>query len=151
MCACGRCPGSARGGWTTPSSLQGCGLASPGAPSGGRSRGAGLQRGPRHPDICRWSGRTSCGAFPGASSILDPLLCSAQPAPFPLLPRPSPDLTPSLLPLSLLGCLHPSVTSPVQTLHSSPRFSPPSLIYLCISFLGNHQFPSDKQRRLPII
>lgn len=139
------------GGWLTPRSLQT--LLAPPPPQGGRSRGAGLQRGPRHPDICRWTGRVGCGSLPRSQQHPGPaahlsLLLSRSP----LNPLRSSlhHFSPSLC---WGACTPPHLagTNPSTPLHSPPRPSPPSLIYLCISFLGNHQFPSVKQRRLPII
>lgn len=63
MCTCGRCLWG-RGGLDNSPILASLRSLPPGSPSGGRSRGAALQRGPRHPDICRWTGRNSCGSLP---------------------------------------------------------------------------------------
>lgn len=130
------------GGWTTPRFLQACVLSLPGPPRVGAAEGLRCSGDPATLTSAGGRGETAAGASPGAGSTLDPLptcllrSCSS---------RFSPVLSPSLIPLSVLGCPQ---TPP---LHSPARPSPPSSIYLCISFPGNHQFPSVKQRRLPII
>lgn len=62
--------------------------------------------------------------------------CPSQPASFPLPPRPSPVLTASLLPLSLLGCLHPSSPHRYKPLHSPPLPAPPHLLWFICVFLS---------------
>lgn len=82
----------------------------------------------------------AAGSIPGRQRHPDPLPTLSRSSPSPRSPP-------------CAGVPAPLLTSPVQTpaLPSPPRPSPPPLIYLCISCLGNHQFPSVKRRRLPII
>lgn len=97
--ASGRCPQ----GWA--------GLPSAVPPSGGRSKGAGLQRGPRHPDPCRGLPAAS----PGGSGTPTP--CPPYPAPLPL---------PGPLPVP--GCPHPSSPRRCKPQHCPPLPALPHLL-----------------------
>lgn len=98
-------------------------LASP-PPQVGAAEGPGCSGDPATLTSAGGPGKSDAGASPGASSTLDLLLISACSVPA-TPPKPSPVLTPSLLTLSLLGCLHPSSPRRYKPLHSTPLPSPP--------------------------